>query len=177
MADITEMNVPGMVRDSLNAPLTGPLLSDMTATAGGVGMGQSHLTEKQIQSMESILRTGNVGYAYVYPYGNKIPQVFVLNMMPENIANFIGQHRADCSQITMTDRMDMPVLTTYGEFIDKCPDRQLLQSVLQHLVPIQCGAAEPEEVVYVTKDAYDLYDALLEEAQMKAPSEDMKMEL
>ena len=57
------MNVAGMINDRLNAPFTGPLLSDMTATADGAGEGRSHLTAKEIQNLESILRDGMVGYA------------------------------------------------------------------------------------------------------------------
>ncbi len=168
------MNVVGMINDRLNAPFTGPLLSDMTATADGAGEGRRHLTAKEIQDMESILRAGMVGYAYLYPHGEEFPQVYVFSMTPENIANFIGQHRADCSEMTLTDRMDMVLLNTYGEFIDKCPDRQLLQAVLQHLVPIQCGEAEPKDVVSVTRDTYDLYDDLLEEVRTSMTSEDLK---
>ena len=80
------MNVAGMINDRLNAPFTGPLLSDMTATADGAGEGRSHLTAKEIQDMESILRDGMVGYAYLYPHGEEFPQVYVFSMTPENIA-------------------------------------------------------------------------------------------
>lgn len=168
------MNVAGMVSDGLNAPFTGPLLSDMTATANGVGEGRSHLTEKEIQDMELILRAGMVGYAYLYPHGEEIPKVYVFCMTPENIANFIGQHRADCSEMTLTDRLDMTVLTTYGEFIDKCPNQELLREVLQHLMPIQMGEAVPKEVTAVTMDTYDLYDDLLEEVLTGMTPEDLK---
>lgn len=168
------MNVAGMVSDGLNAPFTGPLLSDMTATANGVGEGWSHLTAKEIQDMESILRAGMVGYAYLYPHGEEIPKVYVFCMTPENIANFIGQHRADCSEMTLTDRLDMTVLTTYGEFIDKCPNQKLLREVLQHLIPIQMGEAVPKEVTSVTMDTYDLYDDLLEVVRTGLTPEDLK---
>lgn len=166
------MNVPGMINDGLNAPFTGPLLSDMTATENGVGEGRSHLTAKEIQDMELILRTGMVGYAYLYPHGEKIPKVYVFSMTPENIANFIGRHRADCPEMTLTDRLDMMVLTTYGEFIDMCPNQELLREVLQHLMPIQMGEAVPKDVISVTRDVYSLYDEMLEAAHM-----DMKMEV
>lgn len=159
------MNVLGMVNDGLNAPFTGPLLSDMTDTENGVKVDQYRLSAQEIRDMEMILRTGNVGYAYVYPYGTEGANVFVMNMSPENIANFIGQHRGDCSKIVMTDRMDMLVLNTYGEFIDRCPDRELLLNVLTHLVPIQCGKVNAMDVRSVPKDIYDLYDDLMEVVQ------------
>ena len=166
------MNVAGMINDRLNAPVTGPLLSDMTATADGAGEGRSHLTAKEIQDMESILRDGMVGYAYLYPHGEEFPQVYVFSMTPENIANFIGQHGMNYSEMTLTDRMDMTILTTCGGFIDKCPDRELLPNVLQHLIPIQMGEVKPKKVATVTMDTYDLYYEMLETAQIS-----MKMEI
>lgn len=182
MADSTNMNArPAsqeeaglffMARGAWNAPITGPLLSKLTAMEAGMGDGQNCLTSKDIQDMESILRAGFVGYAYLYPHGAEIPQVYVLSMAPENIANFIGQHRANCSEMTLTDRMDTTILTTFGGFIDKCSDRELLRSVLQYLVPIQMGEAGPKEVAAVSMDTYDLYDEMLEVAQIS-----MKMEM
>jgi len=166
------VNVHGMVNDGLNAPFTGPLLSDMTATANGAGEGQHHLSAKDIQDMESILRTGMVGYAYVYPLGGEPPQTYVFSMTPENMGNFIGKHGHNCHKIVMTDRVDMLILDTYCGLIDKCRDKQLLHEVLQHLMPIQFRHAEPKEVVCVSQDVYDLYDTLLEAAHT-----DMKKEV
>lgn len=168
------MNVPGMVNDGLNAPFTGPLLSDMTATENGVKAGQCQLTEKEIQDMETILRTGAVGYAYVYPLDGDLPQTYVFSMSPENMANFIGTHGNNCRQIVITDRMDMLLLNTFGGFIDKCQDKQLLHDVLQHLVPIQFGEADTKQVVSVTRDTYDRYDDLLEEVRTGLTPEDLK---
>ena len=168
------MNVPGMVSDGLNAPFTGPLLSDMTATADGVGVGQSHLTAQEIRDMESILRTGVVGYAYVYPLDGESPKVSVFNMTPKNMANFIGTHGSHCRQIVMTDRLDMLLLNTIGEFIDTCPDKQLLKSVLEHLVPIQFGEVAAKEVTFVTWGTYDRYDTVLEEVRKGLSIEDLK---
>ena len=182
MADSPNMNVrPAsqeeaglffMARGALNAPVTGPLLSNLTAMEAGVGDGQNCLTSKDIQDMELILRAGFVGYAYLYPHGAEIPQVYVLSMTPENIANFIGQHGMNYSEMTLTDRMDMTILTTCGGFIDKCPDRELLPNVLQYLIPIQMGEVKPKKVATVTMDTYDLYYEMLETAQIS-----MKMEI
>ena len=124
------MNVPGMINDGLNAPFTGPLLSDMTATENGVTVGQCQLTAKEIQDMETILRTGMVGYAYVYPIGGEPPQTYVFSMTPENMGNFIGKYGYNCNKIVMTDRMDMLILDTYYCLIDKCSDKQLLRDVM-----------------------------------------------
>lgn len=113
-----------------------------------------------------------MGYAYLYPQGREIPEVFVFSLTPENIANFIGQRMGQDVEITMTDQLDLTVLTTFGGFIDKCPDRSLLQDVLQHLVPIQMGQAMVKEVPAVSMDTMELYSEMLEQAQSE-----MRMEM
>ena len=148
------------------------MLSDLTDTADGVGKGVYCLTQEQIQNVESILQSGNVGYAYLYPQGREIPEVFVFSLTPENIANFIGQQTGQNVEITITDQLDLTVLTTFGGFIDKCPDRNLLQDVLQHLVPLQMGEATPKDVPTVSMDTMELYSEMLEQAQSE-----MKMEM
>lgn len=182
MADTTKQNVQpaslkeaglfSAMQDRLNAPFTGPLLSDLITVEDGVEDGQDCLTSKDIQDMESILQAGMVGYAYLYPHGAEIPKVYAFSMTPENIANFIGQHGMNYSEMTLTDRMDMTILTTCGGFIDKCPDRELLPNVLQYLIPIQMGEVKPKKVATVTMDTYDLYYEMLETAQIS-----MKMEI
>ena len=158
--------------DKISSTFHGPLLSDLTATADGVGKGEYRLTQEQVQNVESVLRSGNVGYAYLYPQGREIPQVFVFSLTPENIANFIGQRMGQDVEITMTDQLDLTVLTTFGGFIDKCPDRNPLQKVLQYLVPIQMGEAAPKDVPTVSMDTMELYSEMLEQAKSE-----MKMEM
>lgn len=168
------MNVVGMINDRLNAPFTGPLLSDMTATENGVTVDQHQLTAKEIQDMEMILRTGMVGYAYVYPIGGEPPQTYVFSMTPENMGNFIGKHGANCYKIVMTDRLDMLILDTYCCLIDQCRDKQLLRDVMQHLMPIQFRQAEPKEFPMVSYETYDRYDKALEEVWTGMTPEDLK---
>ena len=159
------MKYVNVIRDILNAPVTRELLSDQNAQGKGIPKRESSLTEGQIQEVESILRSGTVGYAYLYPHGKEIPEVFVFSQTPENIANFIGQHGAQSSEMTLTDRLDMTVLTTFGGYIDKCRDPQLLRSVLQYLVPIQMGQEPPEPVPAVPVGTMELYCEMLEAAQ------------
>ena len=158
--------------DNRNSTFHGPLLSDLTVTADGVGKGEYRLTQEQVQNVESILRSGNVGYAYLYLQGREIPQVYAFSLTPENIANFIGQQMGQDTEMTLTDQLDLTVLTTFGGFIDKCPDRSLLQDVLQHLVPIQMGQTMAEEVPTVSMETMELYSEMLEQAQFE-----MKMEM
>lgn len=158
--------------DNVSATFNGPLLSDLTVTADSIGKGKYCLTQEQIQNVESILQSGNVGYAYLYPQGREIPEVFVFSLTPENIANFIGQRMGRDAEMTLTDQLDLTVLTTFGGFIDKCPDRNLLRNVLQHLVPIQMGQTMAKEVPTVSMDTMELYSEMLEQAQSE-----MKMEM
>ena len=158
--------------DNINSTFYEPLLSDLTATAEGVGKGEYRLTQEQVQNVESILRSGNVGYAYLYPQGREISQVFAFSLTPENIANFIGQQMGRDTEMTLTDQLDVTLLTTFGGFIDKCPDRNLLQNVLQYLVPIQMGEATPKDVPTVSMDTMELYSEMLEMAHSE-----MRMEM
>lgn len=158
--------------DNLYSTFYGPLLSDLTDTAEGVGKGEHRLTQEQVQNVEAILRGGNVGYAYLYPQGREIPEVFVFSLTPENIANFIGHQMEQDVEITMTDQLDLTVLTTFGGFTDKCPDREMLQNVLQHLVPIQMGQTMAKEVPTVSMDTMELYSEMLEQVQSE-----MKLEM
>ena len=158
--------------DNRNSTFHGPLLSDLTATADGVGKGEYRLTQEEIQHVESILQNGDVGYAYTYPQGREIPEAFVFSLTPENIANFIGQRMGQDVEMTLTDQLDVTVLTTFGGFIDKCPDREMLQNVLQHLVPIQMGESSPKDVPAVSMDTMDLYNEILEQTQSE-----MRMEM
>ncbi len=157
--------------DKLNSTFNGPLLSDLTDTADVVGKGEYRLTQEQVQNVESILRSGNVGYAYLYTQGREIPQVFAFSLTPENIANFIGQQMGQDTEMTLTDQLDVTVLTTFGGFIDKCPDRGVLQSVLQYLVPIQMGEAAPKDVPTVSMDTMELYSEMLEMVQSEIKME------
>jgi hypothetical protein len=75
-------------------------------------------------------------------------------------------------EITLTDQLDVTVLTTFGGFIDKCPDREMLQKVLQHLVPIQMGQTMAKEVPTASMDTMELYSEMLEQAQSE-----MKLEM
>lgn len=155
----------------LNTPFKGTLLSDLICTADGVGEGQDRLTAKDIENVETIFRTGRMGYAYLYPHGAEMHQVYVMSMTPENIAHFIGQHRGDSSEMTLTNQLDMTILTTYGAFIDRCPDKELLRDVLRHLVPIQMGEAAPKDIPAVTMDTYERYNEMLAETRMEMTME------
>ena len=63
-------------------------------------------------------------------------------------------------------------ICSFGGFIDKCPDRCLLQDVLQHLVPLQMGEATPKDVPTVSMDTMELYSEMLEMVQSE-----MKIEM
>lgn len=49
-------------------------------------------------------------------------------------------------QIVLTDRQERPVLWTIGYFIDRCPDKVLLEKVKKSLIPIQMCEAEAQPI-------------------------------
>ena len=54
------------------------------------------IVEKEIPGRE------HAGYAYIYPLDGGARQEYVLEMTPENIANFIGAHQYDAEKIILT---------------------------------------------------------------------------
>lgn len=91
------------------------------------------IVEKEIPGRE------HAGYAYIYPLDGGARQEYVLEMTPENIANFIGAHQYDAEKIILTDMLDNLILDTAGGFIMNCPDQILCGRVLPLLAPIQMG--------------------------------------
>ena len=47
---------------------------------------------------------------------------------PKNIASFLMRH-ADADNIYITTPLDTPVISSFGCFVDQCPDRSRLQAV------------------------------------------------
>ncbi len=166
------MDYMDLIREELNAPETGPLLSDLMSPGEEIRQGETSLTEKDIRTVETILRSGRVGYAYQYQQGSEIPQISVFSQTPENIANFVGQQLGKNTETILTDRLDVTVLTAFGGFIDKCWDQKTLQNVLQYLGPIQMGEVSPKEVPTVSMDTMKLYHDT-----MKMVRSEMRMEM
>ncbi len=97
----------------------------------------------------------NLVRGYVYPYEGYRSEYWFENS-PSNIANFIMQH-TDAREIILTDTMDNLILNTMGEFIDRCRDQALLQQVLPHLIPMQCGERQPEDIPIATDAEVEAY--------------------
>lgn len=83
-------------------------------------------------------------------------QTYWFEGTPKNIAAFLVKN-ADADQIQITTVLDTPVLSSFGCFIDQCPDKTLLASVMEQLVPMQMGAAAPEEFFCPTQEEYENY--------------------
>lgn len=126
------------------------------------------MTEKEKEAVEQAMEGFHVGYAYLYPMEGIERQEYVFDMVPENIANFIGSHLYDAQKIVLTDMMDRLILDTAGGFIENCPNQELCRKVVTSLAPLQMGDNEPEEFPIVTRELYDRYCQMEEEAVMQA---------
>ena len=109
------------------------------------------IVEKEIPGRE------HAGYAYIYPLDGGARQEYVLEMTPENIANFIGAHQYDAEKIILTDMLDNLILDTAGGFIMNCPDQILCGRVLPLLAPIQMGRRRAKEIPVVSRAAFEAY--------------------
>lgn len=101
----------------------------------GLLKNEQKTTQDKIKEM---LGSGNVVHAYATVDGSRTEYMF--EKTPENIAWFVGGHPT--GENVLTDCMDCLVLSTFGHFVNQCPDKALLAEVLKTLLPIQRGAAE-----------------------------------
>ena len=74
------------------------------------------IVEKEIPGRE------HAGYAYIYPLDGGARQEYVLEMTPENIANFIGAHQYDAEKIILTDMLDNLIQMCIRD--SRCADRR-----------------------------------------------------
>lgn len=97
-----------------------------------------------------------IGHVYGYNVGQ---QCFYFENSSSNIANFIMLHKENASEIVLTDMLDRMVLNTFGEFINRCPDQNLLQEILKDLIPMQMGEKEPVSISFASdKEAQAFWD-------------------
>lgn len=87
----------------------------------------------------------NAYIAYIYHYNGSREKQIIENS-PSNIANFIMVHD-DAEKIIITDRIDRLIVSTFGYFIDMCPDKALLNEILEVLVPLQNFVKKPKKVI------------------------------
>lgn len=126
------------------------------------------MNEKDIEAVENAIDGFYVGYAYLYLSAGGAREEYVFDMTPENIASFIGSHQFDAEKIVLTDMVDRLILDTSGGFINNCPNQELCKQVVSHLAPIQMGDEEPKEFPCVTRELFDQYVVMEEEAVVRA---------
>ncbi len=126
------------------------------------------MKQEDIEKVEQAIDGFNVGYAYLYPNDDSARQEYVFDMMPENIANFLGSHQFDAEKIVLTDMLDRLILDTTGGFINNCPNQELCKNIITLLAPIQIGEKEATEFPMVTRELYEQYIDMEEQAVMEA---------
>lgn len=126
------------------------------------------MKQEDIEKVEQAIDGFYVGYAYLYPNDGGERQEYVFDMVPENIANFLGSHQSDAEKIILTDMLDRLILDTAGGFINNCPNQELCKNIIPLLTSIQMGEKEAVEFPMVTRELYDQYTAMEEQAVMEA---------
>ena len=86
---------------------------------------------------------------YIYQNGTREERWF--KGSPENIASFLMRNQT-ADQITLTDKLDLLILNSFGCFIDTCPDREFMGKVMEHLIPMQMGEAAPIAFETITNE-------------------------
>ncbi|RJR13033.1 resolvase [Candidatus Parcubacteria bacterium] len=106
-----------------------------------------------------------MGYVYGYDGGR---QVYYFEKSPSNIANFIMLHKENADEMILTDTVDRLVLNTFGEFINRCPDQELLQEILKDLVPMQMGEKETVSIPVASEEEVQTHWDEEERKEMEA---------
>lgn len=120
-----------------------------------------------MEQVKKVMDGFHVGYAYLY-LNDGGSQEFVFDMTPENIANFIGSHFFDAEKMILIDMLDRLILNTIGGFIDYCPDQDLCKKILPNLIVIQTGEVEAAKFPIVTREMFEEYCDMEEQAVMEA---------
>lgn len=126
------------------------------------------MKQEDMKNVEQAIDGFYVGYAYLYPNDGGARQEYVFDMTPENIANFLGSHQFDVEKIVLTDMLDRLILDTAGGFINNCPDQERCKSIVSLLASIQMGEKEATEFPMVTRELYEQYIDMEEQAVMEA---------
>jgi len=63
---------------------------------------------------------------------------FMIDQSPHSIAHFLMEHQK-ADTIIITDILDRFVLSSFGCFVDRCADCELLNQIMTDLVPLQNG--------------------------------------
>lgn len=122
------------------------------------------MTKNDMEAIEKILDGNQVGYAYLYPSDGSERLEYVFDMTAENMASFIGQHQLGVKAVMLTDMCDRLILDTVGGFLNNCPNQELCKKLLSLLPPIQMGEKEVEEFPIVTREIFDEYCQLEDQA-------------
>lgn len=155
----------------------GTLLTDLTDVNGTPEeLFLGTLSVGDIRTVESILKAGNLGYARLYRSSDCSPEVYIFSMSPENVASFLGSHQFDCFKMILTDLFDRLILDTIYGFIDHCPDRNHLQQILPHLIPIQQSEESPKSFPMAAYDTFEAYGLLVDLLQSGKTIEELRQE-
>lgn len=169
--------VLGAMNQTQSESYHGTLLTDLTDVNGTPEeLFLGTLSVGDIRIVESILQAGNLGYARLYPNNDCAPEVYIFSMSPENIASFLGGHQFGCLKMVLTDLFDRLILDTIYGYIDHCPDRNLLQQILPHLIPIQQSEESPKPFPMVPYDTFDAYGLLVDLLQSGQTIEELRQE-
>lgn len=90
-----------------------------------------------------------VGYVYGL---DGVRQEYYFEKSPSNIASFIMLKKEHVDKIVLTDTLDRLILNTFGEFINRCPDQELLREITKELVPMQMGDKKPDDITIVSME-------------------------
>ena len=115
------------------------------------------MTQDDIEMIEKIMDSENMGYAYLYPADGGEMKSYLVSTRPRSIAAFINCYKQKNMRIVITDMAERPMIEVRGAKIEKCADSKLKNVLADILSSGRHCEKQREEALAVPKDAADQY--------------------
>mgnify|MGYP005757512293 FL=1 len=115
------------------------------------------MTQDDMEMIEKIMDSENMGYAYLYPAGGGETKSYLVSIRPRSIAAFVNCYKQADMRIVITDMAERPMIEVHGAKIVKCADSKLESAIADSLSSGRHCEKQREEALAVSKDAADQY--------------------
>ena len=115
------------------------------------------MTQDDIEMIERIMDSENMGYAYLYPADGGETKSYLVSTQPRSIAAFVNCYKQEDMRIVITDMAERPIIEVHGAKIEKCTAPKLENAIVDRLSSGRHCEGQRKEALAVPKDASDQY--------------------
>lgn len=115
------------------------------------------MTQDDMEMIEKIMDSENMGYAYLYPADGSETKSYLVSTQPRSIAAFVNCYKQADMRIVITDMAERSIIEVYGAKIEKCADSKLESAIADSLSLGGHCENQRERIPAVPKEAADQY--------------------